>query len=61
MLSQRPTDDINYSVVEPDKRLNISFTKSKTKFCFSLIAIVLIATFLSMEHRFVNLKHWIIP
>ena len=36
MLGERPTDDINGSVSTAEKKVSISFSKARTKFCLSL-------------------------
>ena len=35
VLEEQPTDDINDSVCEPEKKFSINFINSKTKFCLS--------------------------
>ena len=36
ILGERPTDGVNNGVGEPEKRISVSSTKSKPKFCLSL-------------------------
>ena len=55
VLSERPTNDINYSIGIPEFNFSIKFTKANVKFC-SILTMVIIVLCLLMEKKSITLR-----
>ena len=56
ILGEVPTYGINVSFGSPEKKFNINFTKTNTKFCSVYIIILVIVICLLMEKKSLNSK-----
>ena len=56
ILGEVPTYGINVSFGSPEKKFNINFTKTNTKFCSVYIIILVIVVCLLMEKKSLNSK-----